>query len=234
MPGTISMLFSILSACLCAWVVSESMTMRSVSCFSCFSLFFILMFLGKDKHGLLFFPLFLEFDQKIDLSCFSQKFVRKTQKEERKFNNDIGNLRKVIIGQSAKNIHFPTVKTTLGRYLKARTHFEKRQTKLLRLIRALNNKTFPFLYYVFKFVKGHRIMSANPFAALGEDGPNPVAAKGAIFFGKEMLTGIRLVSRRGANCKRNRHRESSTRDLFSLKTNRNQRKYNSCVRIDWF
>ena len=89
-PGTISMLFSILSACLCAWVVSESMTMRSVSCFSCFSLFFILMFLGKDKHGLL--PSFSEFDQKIDLSCFSQKFVRKTQKEERKFNNDISNL----------------------------------------------------------------------------------------------------------------------------------------------
>jgi hypothetical protein len=40
-PGTISMLFSILSACLCAWVVSESMTMRSVSFFSCFSLFFL-------------------------------------------------------------------------------------------------------------------------------------------------------------------------------------------------
>tara|TARA_B100001250_G_C19706462_1_gene747180 strand:- start:939 stop:1133 length:195 start_codon:yes stop_codon:yes gene_type:complete len=47
------------------------------------------MFLGKDKHGLL--PSFSEFDQKIDLSCFSQKFVRKTQKEERKFNNDISN-----------------------------------------------------------------------------------------------------------------------------------------------
>ena len=31
-------------------------------------------------------------------------------------------------------------------------------------------------------------MSANPFAALGEDGQNLVAAKGAIFFGKELLT----------------------------------------------
>jgi hypothetical protein len=33
-------------------------------------------------------------------------------------------------------------------------------------------------------------MSANPFAALGEDGPNPVAAKGAkfLFFPRELLT----------------------------------------------
>jgi hypothetical protein len=38
-------------------------------------------------------------------------------------------------------------------------------------------------------------MSANPFAALGEDGPNPVAAKGAKFLSffrsrGQMLTGI--------------------------------------------
>ena len=171
-------------------------------------------------------------DKRVLLKNRLETFI-KTQKKERKFNNDISNFREGIIVSQRKTFQLWKVRT-LGRYLKARTHFEKRQTKLLRLIRALNNKTFPFLYYVFKFVKGHRIMSANPFAALGEDGPNPVAAKGAIFFGKEMLTGIRLVSRRGANCKRNRHRESSTRDLFSLKTNRNQRKYNSCVRIDWF
>ena len=85
-PGTISMLFSILSACLCAWVVSESMTMRSVS--------FFYVFCVKDKRVLLKNRL--------------ETFIIKTQKKERKFNNDISNFR----GQSAKNTHFPTVKST--------------------------------------------------------------------------------------------------------------------------
>ena len=70
-PGTISMLFSILSACLCAWVVSESMTMRSVS------FFYSDVFRVKDKRVLLKNRL--------------ETFIRKTQKKERKFNNDISN-----------------------------------------------------------------------------------------------------------------------------------------------
>ncbi len=60
-PGTISMLFSILSACLCAWVVSESMTMRSVS------FFYSDVFRVKDKRVLLKNRL--------------ETFIRKTQKK---------------------------------------------------------------------------------------------------------------------------------------------------------
>ena len=77
-PGTISMLFSILSACLCAWVVSESMTMRSVSFFS-LSLFLILMCWGKKNT--FFFPLFLVWS--IDeFSLNPKKRKRKRKKRE--------------------------------------------------------------------------------------------------------------------------------------------------------
>ena len=95
-------------------------------------------------------------------------------------------------------------------------------------------------------------MSANPFAALGEDGPNPVAAKGAKFlFFPSLSSKIvncikqvfalflapfqrRMSERVNAICERNRYRESSARDLFHLDTNRNECKYVLYVRIDWF
>ena len=92
-PGTISMLFSILSACLCAWVVSESMTMRSVS------FFYSDVFRVKDKRVLLKNRL--------------ETFIRKTQKKrENLIMTSAISCEGHHRPSPAKNTHFPTVKST--------------------------------------------------------------------------------------------------------------------------
>mgnify|MGYP001163566500 CR=1 FL=1 len=108
-PGTISMLFSILSACLCAFLGRERVYDNEIGLFFLLflSLFFILMFFVKMikmklKHSCerqtrsssLFFSL--------SIKNRLETFIRKTQKKERKFNNDISNFRKGIIASQRK------------------------------------------------------------------------------------------------------------------------------------
>ena len=99
-PGTISMLFSILSACLCAWVVSESMTMRSVS------FFYSDVFCVKDKRILL--PSFSPFRSKIDLRL---SFVKPKKKRENLIMTSAIS-RKGSSANPQRKTHFPTVKST--------------------------------------------------------------------------------------------------------------------------
>ena len=85
-PGTISMLFSILSACLCAFLGRERVYDNEIGLFFLLflSFFYSDVFCVKDKRVLL----------KNRLETFI-----KTQKKERKFNNDISNFRNIIASQ---------------------------------------------------------------------------------------------------------------------------------------
>ena len=101
-PGTISMLFSILSACLCAFLGRERVYDNEIGLFFLLflSLFFILMFFFVCERQTHSSSLFFSLSIKNRL----ETFIRKTQKKERKFNNDISNFQEGLIGQSpAKN-----------------------------------------------------------------------------------------------------------------------------------
>ena len=89
-PGTISMLFSILSACLCAFLGRERVYDNEIGLFFLLflSLFYSDVFCVKDKRVLLKNRL--------------ETFIIKTQKKERKFNNDISNFREGIIASQRK------------------------------------------------------------------------------------------------------------------------------------